>query len=113
METPQSLINAAQAAAKNGHIHYIGVWEEMAKRIKAPQGVFANSAPMIRPLMKASPGVCIVAVDETVNDNTRMVIRPFIWTEDLSEQAAALASAIYDLGIKDGFIEAASALTEV
>lgn len=107
MEAPQSLINAAQAAAKNDPIHYIGVWEEMAKTIKAPQGV------TVRPLMKASPGVCIVAVDETVGENTRMVIRPFIWTEDMSEQAAALAIAIYDLGVKDGFIEAANALTEV
>jgi hypothetical protein len=39
------------------------------------------------------------------------IIRPFLWTENLTPEVAELARAIHDLGVTDGLIEAAEALS--
>lgn len=96
MRPPQSLTDAALKAADGGEITYTAVWEAIAKEIEG-----------VRPLINAAPGVCAVAV----RDGNTIIIRPFIWTENLTPEVAELARAIYDLGVTDGLIEAAEALS--
>jgi|688.fasta_scaffold1457285_1 hypothetical protein len=96
MRLPQSLTNAAAKAADGGNITYIAVWEDIAKELEG-----------VRPLINAAPGVCAVAVE----DEHTILIRPFIWTENLTPEVADLANAIHALGVTDGLIEAAEALS--
>lgn len=96
MLVPQSLTDAAALAADGGEITYIAVWDGIAKEIEG-----------VRPLINAAPGVCAVAV----RDENTIIIRPFIWTENLTPEVAELARAIHDLGVTDGLIEAAEALS--
>lgn len=101
MALPQSLLNAASAAAGTDEISYIGGWQGL--RVERDP----SKDPMYRPLINAAPGVCVVCVKQ----GESVVLRPFIWTEELSPEAAALANAMYDLGITENLVEAATALS--
>lgn len=101
MALPQSLLDAAARTAGDDEIAYIGVWDASGITSADPASV------TIRPLLNASPGVCVVCVSR---GDTR-VLRPFIWTEELTSEAAALANAMYELGITENLLDAAAALT--
>lgn len=97
MGIPESLNQAAIRAACDDEIMYIAVWEG--------SGITGEG---IRPLLMAAPGVCAVSV----RSGDSQYIRPFVWTADLTDDAARLAQAIYELGVTENLVEAATALSE-
>lgn len=93
---PDTLVKAAQAAACGETVSHIAVWENCP----------LYDENLVR-IPKAGDGVCAALVKD---ERGEMIMKPFLWREDLADREIELAEALFKIGVGKDAMDAAAAL---